>query len=70
MLAANHDSQVSPANPVAHFPSPVLIYPMLHRPIRDTKWRFGISGLSNQVSSKVVIVVVVKADENTFGSHS
>ena len=69
MLTANYDSKVSPANSFANFPSPVFIYPMLHRPIRDAEWRFGISRLSYQVSSKVVIVSVVKTDENTFGGN-
>ena len=69
MLTADHDGKVSPANPVANFPSPVLIYPMLHRLIRDAEWRFVISGLSDQVSSKVVVVIVVKTDENTLSGH-
>ena len=70
MLTANHDSEVRPTNTVANFPSPVLVYPMSHRPIRDAERRLGISGLCYQVTAKVIIVVVIETYEHTFGSHS
>ena len=69
MLAAYHDGKVYPANTVTDFSSPVLVYAMLHRPIRDAKWRFGILGLRDQVAPQVLIVVIVKAYEYSFRGH-
>ena len=59
----------APANTVTNFPSPVLVYPMLHRRIGDAEWRFGILGLRDQVAPQVLIVVVVKAYEHPFCNH-
>lgn len=70
MLSTNDDSQVRPTNTVADLPPPGFLYAVLYRRIGNAERRFGISGLGNQVSTKIFIVVVVKTNEDASGVHS
>ena len=67
MLSAYHDRKVGSLNPIANFPFPVLVNGLPDRPILDAERRIWQIGLRYQIAPKVLVVVVVEADERAFG---
>ena len=53
----------------SHLISPLLIDWCLHRLIFYAERRIRAFRLGDQIAPKVIIVVIVKADEYTLGSH-